>query len=216
MVVTQFNCLHFFSFSHARFSRKFNRNWCWNYIVVNNKSTTIFHALYPLPIEMMSKNYVQNIAVKPLAPVVCGSTWVLNILTSFLRVQTMENCSSFVNSNTELSLPCLSYSWSQLYNKKPVYSNRQIPGFSCQLMVQSKCLGPGTPVKKKANIRVKSAKKSVNKVRIEMRGKGGTTSPPQFLGPFPCLNPSLTFALFSTINECSACLVVSQTHHLKS
>ena len=128
-------------------------------------------------------------------PVACGSTWVLNILMSLLRVQTMENCGSFVNSNPELSLPCLSYSWSQLYNKKPVYSNRQIPVFSCQLMVQFKS-GTRLPSEEKSKYQGKECQKIIEQSEVNLmgdwdEGKGGTPSPPQCLGPFPCLNPSL-------------------------
>ena len=106
------------------------------------------------------------------SPVACRSTRVLNILTSLLRVQTMENCSSFVNSNTELSLPCLSYLWSQLYNKKPVHSNRQIPGFSCQLMVQSKS-GTRHPSEEKSKYQGKECKKISEQSEDWDEGKGG-------------------------------------------
>ena len=152
-------------------------------------------------------------------PVACGSTWVLNILMSLLRVQTMENCGSFVNSNPELSLPCLSYSWSQLYNKKPVYSNRQIPVFSCQLMVQFKS-GTRLPSEEKSKYQGKECQKIIEQSEVNLmgdwdEGKGGHS----FSFPVPwsisLFEPIPIFALLSTIKECSACLVVSQTHHLE-
>ena len=100
----------------------------------------------------------------------CCFTWVVSILTSLLRVQTMENCSWLVNFNTELGgLPFLIVTHEASQIIKSLYT---LTGKSQDLAASSWCSKSGTrlPSEEKSKYQGKQHKKFSEQSKVNLMG----------------------------------------------